>query len=182
MTQAKPDKQGTGKQGTGKQGTAEDEADRSLAQTARRGYPQAVGNTGEVALSAMRRAGFDDPTLVLRWREIVGLEVARFARPLKLSEGQKGGVLSLMAEPAAAVFLQHQTRALCDRINTYLGRQAVSRLRFVPGPLTALPEPPPRLRPRSQPPPDDPAMGFRGPAPLQAALLRLARARPREAD
>ena len=79
------------------------------------------------------RAGFSDPTLVLRWEEIAGSETARLAQPIKLSESASGGVLTLRAEPGAALFLQHDSRALCERINAYLGRTAVSRLRFVQG-------------------------------------------------
>ena len=36
--------------------------------------------------AAFARAGFSDPTLVLRWAEIAGPEIARIARPLKFSE------------------------------------------------------------------------------------------------
>lgn len=131
---------------------------------------------GSAAASAFARAGFGDPTLVLRWDEIVGPEVARIARPLRLSEGASGGVLTLKAEPAASLFLQHETRALCDRINAYLGRPAVSRLRFVQGPLAAR-----AVRAASPAPPaaspGDPARQFRGTEGLQTALLELARVR-----
>jgi len=129
--------------------------------------------------AAFQRAGFRDPALVLHWAEIVGPEVARFAQPMKLSDGPSGGVLTLKAEPAAAVFLQHETRSLCERINAYLGRAAVVRLRFVNGPIEARPMPklPPGLSP--EPPGSDPARGFSGPDRLKAALLHLARARLR---
>ncbi|HXM00234.1 MAG TPA: DciA family protein [Rhizomicrobium sp.] len=132
---------------------------------------------GSAAASAFARAGFGDPTLVLRWDEIVGPEVARIARPLRLSESASGGVLTLKAEPAASLFLQHETRALCDRINAYLGRPAVSRLRFVQGPLAAR-----DVRAASPAPPaaaaaSDPARRFRGTEGLQTALLELARVR-----
>ena len=156
---------------TGKQGAE--------AGAVRRNRPEPVAGAGELANAAFRRAGFDDPALVLRWRDIVGLEVARFARPLKLVEGPGGGVLSLKAEPAAAVFLQHQSRILCERINTFLGREAVSRLRFVPGPVPPMPEAAPQIRRRAQPLPGDPVLGFSGPDGLQAALLNLARVRAR---
>ncbi|MFL5236439.1 MAG: DUF721 domain-containing protein [Rhizomicrobium sp.] len=123
------------------------------------------------------RAGFRDPTLVLRWVDIVGPEVARLCQPLKLSDGPTGGVLTLKAEPGAAVFLQHESRALCERINGWFGREAIARLRFVQGPLAT------PAKPKARPPssgeiqPDDPALAYDGPEPVRQALIKLARRR-----
>ncbi|HXC56411.1 MAG TPA: DciA family protein [Rhizomicrobium sp.] len=140
------------------------------------------GDATLAARTAFARAGFADPTLVLRWSEIAGAETARLARPIRLGEGAAGGVLTLKAEPAAALFLQHDARALCARINSYLGRVAVVRLRFVQGPL-AMPAPPPTRRPLPvEPPAADPARRWHGPPPLGEALLKLARLRGRAAD
>ena len=68
-----------------------------------------------VGREAFVRSGFTDSALILHWAEIVGSEVARMARPLKLAEGAGGGVLTLKAEPAASVFLQHETRTYATR-------------------------------------------------------------------
>ncbi len=129
------------------------------------------------AQSAFLRAGFTDPTLVVHWTEIAGPETARLARPLRLSQGAHGGVLTLLAEPGAAVFLQHETRTLCERINTFLGRPAVARLKFVQGALTQRPEPPPRRKVPEALSPSDPAQCYQGPDGVREALWRLARAR-----
>ncbi len=119
--------------------------------------------------------GFTDPALVLRWREIAGPEVARLCLPLRFTEGPGGGTLTLKALPGAAVFLSHETRPLTARINQYLGRPAVARLKFVQGAFTA-PRPAPILRrPRPAPPVDDPANAYAGPQGLRDALLHLAR-------
>ncbi len=119
--------------------------DRSGA--ARRGR---AGPAGEDALghaaAALHRAGFLDATLVLRWGEIVGADIARIAEPLKLTEGPEGGVLTLKCEAGAAVFLQHQTRDLLERLASYLGPSRITRLRLVPGELE-----------RPDGPPDHPA-------------------------
>ncbi len=128
-------------------------------------------------MAAFARAGFRDPTLILHWAEIAGPEVADIATPMKLSEGPSGAVLTLKAEPGAAVFLQHETRALCERINGYLGRPAVARLRFVQGPVVHRIKPKPRVRVAQEPPPGDAAFSYRGPDKLREALLALARAR-----
>lgn len=145
----------------------------------RRNRTQEIGRAADFTARAFIRAGFRDPAIVLRWREIVGPEIAKFAQPIRLSEGPSGGVLTLMAEPAAAVFLQHETRSLCSRINTYLGRPAVARLRFVSGEIARAAAPAVRCRPAAQPPKDDPAIGFSGPDALKTALVNLARARER---
>jgi len=146
----------------------------------RRNRAEAVARQAALASqTAFVRAGFADPTLVLHWDEIVGPEVARIARPLRLSESASGGVLTLKAEPGASLFLQHETRSLCDRINAYLGRPAVSRLRFVQGPLAGRPA---RAKSPITPPSaaaNDPARLFHGSERLHAALLELARARGR---
>ena len=144
----------------------------------RRNWSSDVGGDATLAArTAFARAGFSDPTLVLRWTQIAGPDTARLARPIKLSESAAGGVLTLKAEPAAALFLQHDSRALCARINAYLGRVAVVRLRFVQGAL-ALPPPPPPRRPNPiEPPPGDPARRWQGPPNLGLALLNLARQR-----
>lgn len=144
----------------------------------RRNWVSALAPDAIVAgQTALVRAGFGDPTLVVHWAQIAGAETARLARPLRLSQGPHGGVLTLLAEPGAAVFLQHDTRALCDRINTYLGRPAVARLKFVQGSLTQRPEPPPRVKTPETLSPSDPAQSYQGPDGVREALWRLARAR-----
>jgi hypothetical protein len=144
----------------------------------RRNRTEAVGQgAATVGREIFARAGFRDPTLVTHWADIAGSEVARLCQPLKLSEGAGGGVLTLKAEPSAALFLQHESRALCERINGYLGRPAIARLKFVQSPLAARPAR--RSRP-TQPgpvPPNDPATKYQGPEPVREALLKLARRR-----
>jgi len=147
----------------------------------RRGRAGAVANDAHaLARAGFARAGFPEPGLVLRWKEIVGAQVARIARPLRFSEGATGGVLTLRADPAAAVFLQHESRALCGRINAWLGRDAVQRLRFVPGEIPAEGRPGQRRHTNAEPESDDPARRFSGSEPLKESLLALARARRRD--
>src|SRR5262245_51187614 len=81
-----------------------------VEQTARRGRAGAAGADLQAqAQGAFARVGFADATLLLRWREIVGADVARMAMPVKLLEGPEGAVLTLRSEPGAALFLQHQS-------------------------------------------------------------------------
>ena len=137
----------------------------------RRNRAAAIGmDAGRNAEIAFERAGFADPALVLHWETIAGPELARIARPIKL----KDGTLTLLAEPAAALFLGHESRSLIARINQWAGRAAVARIKFVQGRLNQRP-PPPRPKPAPSPPPADPALGFEGPDALKSALQSLAR-------
>jgi len=146
--------------------------------------PERRGRAGQIAPDVMATAaaafahkGFADPALVLHWEKIAGPEAARIARPLRLSQGPQGGVLTLLAEPAAALFLQHETRTLCERINTYFGHPVVARLRFVQGALARRPPAPKPVHPAAEMAPGDPAREFEGPDGVREALWKLARAR-----
>jgi hypothetical protein len=141
----------------------------------RHNRPTVIGaDAGATGAAAFVRAGFSDPTLVLRWNEIAGAEVARLAQPLKFSDG---GTLTLRAVPGAALFLAHEKRSLCERINAYLGRPAVAQLKFSQGAL--LPRPPVhKIEKKAAPlPPNDPSRRYQGPEGLAKALQALARRR-----
>ncbi len=140
----------------------------------RRNWSAPVGrDSGFVGHAAFTRAGFSDPALVLHWVEIAGAEVARIARPVRFSP--RDGLLTLLAEPAAALFLGHETRSLTARINAYLGSDMVRKIKFVQGRLTQGPPLPTPPRPATAINSADPANAYRGPADLKAALQSLAR-------
>jgi len=140
----------------------------------RRGRATAIGgDASQAAHAAFDRAGFSDPSLVTRWSEIAGPEISRIARPLRFQE--KTGTLTLLAEPGAALFLGHDSRQLTGRINAYLGRAAVTKVKFVQGTVS---QPPPQVKPAkpgSMPRGDDPVHKYRGPDTLDRALKSLAR-------
>jgi hypothetical protein len=140
----------------------------------RRNWAASIGrDAGSTAATAFVRAGFTDPALVLHWPDIAGAEVARIARPVRFSA--RDGLLTLLAEPAAALFLGHESRALAARINAYLGRPAIQRIKFVQGRLTMPPVPPPPPRAAKSLNLSDPANTYRGPEAVKAALQSLAR-------
>jgi hypothetical protein len=154
--------------------------DPELPSTRRNWAAPIAQNSRNAAQVAFVRAGFADPAIILHWDEIAGAETACLARPVRFTEGPNGGVLTLKSEPGAALFLHHETRALTERINAYLGRPAIARLRFVQGPITKREVPvPPRIS-FAPVPSSDPANAFKGPESLHAALLKLARARLRK--
>jgi hypothetical protein len=144
------------------------------SQTPRRNWTAAVGrDAGFIGMAAFTRAGFSNPALVLRWTDIAGPEVAHIARPVRFSP--RDGLLTLLAEPAAALFLGHESRALIARINAYLGSDTVKKIKFVQGRLSRIPPPPVPPRPAKTLNSCDPANTYDGPASLKAALQSLAR-------
>jgi hypothetical protein len=144
----------------------------------RRNWAASVGqDAGPLAAAAFARAGFADPALILRWPEIAGAEVARIARPVRFSP--KDGVLTLLAEPGGALFLGHESRALVARINAWAGRQAVTRIKFVQGRLSAPVSSPSPPHPAKNLNSYDPSNGYKGPEKVRAALQSLGRWRAR---
>jgi hypothetical protein len=140
----------------------------------RRNWAASIGrDAAGASAAAFVRAGFTDPALVLHWPDIAGAEVARIARPVRYCA--RDGVLTLLAEPAAALFLGHESRALASRINAYLGRPAICRIKFSQGRLTLPPAPPVPPRPAKSLKSSDPANAYKGPEAVKAALQSLAR-------
>ena len=101
-----------------------------------------------IAGEAMRRQGFAETEIVLRWPAIVGAELAGVSLPERLRFRADGAVLTVRVEPAWAVELQHLTPLLLDRLNSYFGYAAVKDLVLLQAPLPARP-----TAPRQRPPP-----------------------------
>ena len=155
--------------------SAKGNASQEVLATARRGRAAAAGEDALGAgKSALARAGFSDPALVLRWPEIAGAEVARIASPLKLQDDDSGAVLTLKCDPGAIVFLQHQTRALIERLNAYLGQDRIARVKFVRGQFDIALEPSPHPSPRRG---EEKSRAESGKSKLSIALDRLAKVR-----
>ena len=79
--------------------------------------------------------------VVADWEAIVGPALAAVSTPRKLF----GGTLAIGCAGPMALELQHLSDVLIARINSHLGRIAVSRLRFVqdpPQPVAIVPHPP----------------------------------------
>jgi hypothetical protein len=79
------------------------------------------------------------------WPVIVGPELAASTWPEALA---RGGTLKLHVASAKGLEVQHRAPALIERINLFFGRDAVTRLTLVQGPL---PLPPPAPRPATRP-------------------------------
>ena len=99
------------------------------------------------------------------WAEIVGPALAETTAPRRLS----GGTLSLACAGPVALELQHLSAQLIERINAYLGRPLIQRLRFA---QDAAPRKPARLPPHRAAAAPIPVPGV-PPGPLHDALAAL---------
>jgi hypothetical protein len=73
------------------------------------------------------------------WAAIVGPELAAATWPESLA---RGGTLKLRVVSVKALEVQHRAPLVLERVNLFFGREAVTRLTLVQGPLP-LPPPPP---------------------------------------
>lgn len=97
---------------------------------------------------ACRNQGFTQQSLITRWREIVGSEIADYALPIRLRRTRgrgNGAMLEVAAEGGYATQIKHIEPILIDRINTYFGRRAVDRIAIIQRPMPA-----PRRRTRRE--------------------------------
>jgi hypothetical protein len=101
----------------------------------------ALGETISAVAAPMlgRSRGFAGTRVVAEWASIVGEQLADRSFPERVVRsplGQGGGTLHVrIAAGALAVELQHLEPLIIERINTYFGYQAVTRLKLKHGPL-----------------------------------------------
>jgi hypothetical protein len=93
----------------------------------------------KVASPLLRKHGFAEADIVLRWPEIVGERLAQRSAPEKLEKprGAEAATLHVRVAPGAGPELQHLTPLVLERIAAYFGWRAVDRLRLVQAPLAA---------------------------------------------
>lgn len=124
------------------------------------GNPVPVSDLATAILDPMlrKRAGISI-ALVQSWEEIVGPKLAASSRPEKINWPRRlheddpfePATLVVASEGMAALHLQHQTGEVIGRVNSFLGFNAVGRLKIVQKPLSGpVVKPRPRLRPLSE--------------------------------
>lgn len=98
---------------------------------------------GGVFSDAYAKQGFASRELVTRWAEIAGSEVAAHSEPLKIQwprpvEGQPGepATLVLRVDGPMALEIQHASDVILQRVNSFLGWNAVGRLALRQAPLS----------------------------------------------
>jgi hypothetical protein len=138
---------------------------------------------------AFRRRGFNNIDIVLRWREIVGPELADQTWPLRIewprrqeealrpdgtaAPGGQRTRLVVGTAPARALDVEYARRDIVERVNRYLGYRATTELAAAPD-YSARPEPVGKRDP--QPMAVTPQAGTAEDDPLKAALARLGQA------
>jgi hypothetical protein len=98
---------------------------------------------GDVFSDAYARQGFAARELVTRWAAIAGPEIAAHAEPLKIQwprpvEGQpqEPATLVLRVDGPMALEIQHSSDVILERVNRFLGWNAVGRLALRQAPLS----------------------------------------------
>ena len=113
------------------------------------GTPHVSKVLGRITGRAMNRRGFSDSRMLENWSAIVGPQLAMMSQPVRLSrrksgrdgEETAGGVLTVKAEGAIALEIQHLAPQIIDRLNSYYGYAAIARLNIVQGHVTVTPSP-----------------------------------------
>lgn len=79
--------------------------------------------------------GFVEIDILTSWDKIVGKEMAQYSFPQKIEfkKGQKNNGVLYLGVPAGAfaLELQHKSKYIIDKINTYFGYNAVSEIRLI---------------------------------------------------
>jgi len=129
----------------------------------------------KVVRPAFRKMNPAAAQVMADWAAIVGPMLAGVSTPRRLS----AGTLTIACAGPVAMELQHYASELIDRINTHLGGNTVSGLRFVQtshGVSAAAPLPPPQPQPAWIAAAAETAVAALPAGELRAALASLGRA------
>ncbi|MFV0243711.1 MAG: DUF721 domain-containing protein [Qingshengfaniella sp.] len=76
--------------------------------------------------------GFAAARLMTHWAEVVGADIARLCRPVKVGYGRAGlgATLTILARSAAGPILQAQLPMIRDKVNACYGYNAISQIRI----------------------------------------------------
>ena len=118
----------------------------------KRSYPKPLADlVASCVASAFERQGFTSCEIVTHWDEIVGPEVAAHAEPIRMQwirnrdpDESPPATLVLRVEGPAAIEIQHMSAVIIERVNRYLGWQAVGALALRQAPLMRRGGKPPR--------------------------------------
>lgn len=100
----------------------------------------------EAVGAALAARGLGEASLIAHWPEIVGADIARFARFERLNWPPRGAktdpdaprasaTLILRIDGAYALEAQHLGKLVAERINAHLGWRCVAKVAFRQGPL-----------------------------------------------
>jgi hypothetical protein len=120
----------------------------------KRSHPKPLADlVGQCVSDVFARQGFTSCEIVTHWDDIVGPEVAAIAEPIRMQwirsrdpDESPPATLVLRVEGPAALEIQHMSTVIIERVNRYLGWQAVSALALRQAPLARRGRKPPRPR------------------------------------
>ncbi|WEK52391.1 MAG: DciA family protein [Candidatus Kaistia colombiensis] len=99
---------------------------------------------GSVIAPVCAKRGFATADLISAWADIVGPRYATTTLPEKITwprrdqtKAPAGATLVIRVDSGMAIYLQHETGVVLDRINGFLGFGAVSQLKIVQGVVSA---------------------------------------------
>lgn len=110
-----------------------------------------------LARKAVGKRGFADARILNEWPKIVGEDLARHAKPDRISfpRGRRdAGTLHILAEGPMATELQHLAPIVVERINAHFGYRAVADIRLLQVPAgtrQTKPLPKPKPGPTARP-------------------------------
>ncbi len=95
-----------------------------------RGFEPAFGLMKDAVRTAGESRGFAVARLLTHWAEVVGEDMARKTRPVKIGYGKggMGATLTLLVKAAEAPMVQMALPQLKDRVNAVYGYAAVSHI------------------------------------------------------
>jgi hypothetical protein len=101
---------------------------------------KAVGVFSErVAKPILGKRGLAEGDLLRHWTAIVGAHLAKLSQPeaIRFAKGRRdGGELTIrVGSGAAATLLQHQAALVIERVNSFFGYRALSRMKILQAPL-----------------------------------------------
>src|SRR5215470_1085195 len=114
-----------------------------LMATNKRSYPKPLAELVSVCVAdVFARQGFMSCEIVTHWDDIVGQEIAAIAEPIRMqwirsrdADESPPATLVLRVEGPAALEIQHASGVIVERVNRYLGWQAVGKLALRQAPL-----------------------------------------------
>jgi hypothetical protein len=109
----------------------------------KRSYAQPLADLiGRQVSEVFARQGFTSGEIVTHWEDIVGADIAAHAEPIRMRwtrtrdpDEARPATLVLRVEGPAAIEIQHIASVIIERVNRYLGWQAVDGIALRQAPL-----------------------------------------------
>ena len=99
------------------------------------GFQPISASFAPLAKKLLGKKGFVELEIITDWEDIAGKEISEFIHPqsIEFKKGEKsGGTLYVLADSGAfATELNHKQAYIIEKINTYFGYAAVSKLQII---------------------------------------------------